>query len=276
MFLECNWKTTTKGKESNSTWGIWWNAINDTEYVMDKRKRECSVIYYEESYANHDFDSIFYDDGKTRYWNLSTDLHLQNIPRPFSRSSQLREVVSHLYCKKWKSCKWCYWSLAESKASKDYPQSSYFSYFQRASKTEYSQIYSTRVQSIPFPNMAKNDPRIPLSSRFVLLLSYVGKMCSGLFCNRLKYFLEVNEILSEEQNGFSKGWSSIGHIFSLITVCKNRWIECKEMLYGSWIYRKHLVLWIELAFFRRLLEIRITRKLCSDIESCYNHTTSRV
>lgn len=46
------------------------------------------LYYVEESYADHDFDSIFYDDVKTRYWNLSTDIHLQNIPRLFSGSSQ--------------------------------------------------------------------------------------------------------------------------------------------------------------------------------------------
>lgn len=54
-----------------------------------------------------------------------------------------------------------------------------------------------------------------------LLLSCAGKLYSAVLNSRLKTYLEINDILIEEQNGFRKGRSTIEHISTLTTVLKN-------------------------------------------------------
>jgi len=109
-----------------------------------------------------------------------------------------------------------------------------------------------------------------------MLLSCIGKMYSGLLNNQLRYFLEVNEVLSEEQNGFRKGRSTTEHIFSLITLCKNRLRECKQTFCCFVDFQKAFDCVDRICLFTRLLEIGITGKLFNAIKSCYEHTTCRI
>ncbi|CAC5422556.1 unnamed protein product [Mytilus coruscus] len=47
-----------------------------------------------------------------------------------------------------------------------------------------------------------SDKRIPLYYRGISLLSCISKLYSGFINNRLSSYLEGNDLLSEEQNGF--------------------------------------------------------------------------
>lgn len=133
-------------------------------------------------------------------------------------------------------------------------------------------IFGSRTIN-PIPKSGKNDLRIPLNNRGVMLILCVGKMYSGLLNNRLRYFLEVNEILSEEQNGFCKGRSYTEHIFSFITVCKIRLKECKQTFCCFVDLQKAFDCVDRTKFFTRLLGIGITGKLFSAIKSHYDYTT---
>ena len=50
----------------------------------------------------------------------------------------------------------------------------------------------------------------------------VAKIYSSILTNRLHNFLEVNNILVDEQNGFRAARSCIDHIFVLTTLLRNR------------------------------------------------------
>ena len=74
---------------------------------------------------------------------------------------------------------------------------------------------------IPIPKKDK-DARNPLENRCITILCCVAKIYSSILNRRLQKYLEENQILSEEQNGFRTGRSCIDHIFILCTVLRNR------------------------------------------------------
>ena len=70
---------------------------------------------------------------------------------------------------------------------------------------------------IPIPKPDK-DPRLPLQNRCISVLCCVTKVYSNILNKRIQAFLESNQILVEEQNGFRACRSCIYHIYVLVTV----------------------------------------------------------
>ena len=73
----------------------------------------------------------------------------------------------------------------------------------------------------PIPKKDK-DPRDPLQNRCITLMCCVAKLYSSILNRRLQSFLEKNNILVEEQNGFRASRSCIDHILVLCSVLRNR------------------------------------------------------
>ena len=73
----------------------------------------------------------------------------------------------------------------------------------------------------PIPKKDK-DQRDPLQNRCITLMCCVSKIYSSIINARLQRFLEVNELLVDEQNGFRASRSCIDHIFVLCTILRNR------------------------------------------------------
>ena len=69
------------------------------------------------------------------------------------------------------------------------------------------------------------DPRSPLNHRPICIMSCVAKVYSGVLNARLQKHLNSNNLLSDTQNGFRSGRSCIDHIFSLITILRNRKLQ---------------------------------------------------
>ena len=65
----------------------------------------------------------------------------------------------------------------------------------------------------------KNEP---LSHRGISLMSTVAKVFTSILNNRISAYLETNNLLCDEQNGFRKNRSCLDHIFTLTTIIKNR------------------------------------------------------
>ncbi|XP_060597076.1 uncharacterized protein LOC132750994 isoform X1 [Ruditapes philippinarum] len=61
-----------------------------------------------------------------------------------------------------------------------------------------------------------SDKRLPLNYRGVSLLSCVGKLYSSLINKRITFYLENENLLADEQNGFRRGRSCEDHIFIYI------------------------------------------------------------
>ena len=73
----------------------------------------------------------------------------------------------------------------------------------------------------PIPKKEK-DPRDPLQNRCITLMCCIAKLYSSTLNRRLQNFLEKNNILAEEQNGFRASRSCIDHILVLCSILKNR------------------------------------------------------
>ena len=101
---------------------------------------------------------------------------------------------------------------------------------------EHSIIPSTWFKSIitPIPKSPKDDPKIPLNYRGISLLSTVYKLYSSVLNNRLVNFLEQNNKLEEEQNGFRKGRACLDHIYTVTTVVRNR-LKLRKHTFGCFI-----------------------------------------
>ena len=66
-----------------------------------------------------------------------------------------------------------------------------------------------------------SDRRIPMNYRGISLLSYISKLYSALLDKRLTNYLEENELLSDEQNGFRSGRSREDLVFTLNSIIRN-------------------------------------------------------
>ena len=74
----------------------------------------------------------------------------------------------------------------------------------------------------PIPKNMSIDPKIPTQYRGIALLSIVYKLFTSVINMRLVKFLENNDLLREEQNGFRKARSCADHAYVLNTIIRNR------------------------------------------------------
>ena len=70
----------------------------------------------------------------------------------------------------------------------------------------------------PIPKSSSNDPRVPLNYRGITLISIPCKIYCSVLNRRLTKWLEANNLLVNEQNGFRPKRSCIDHIYSLTSV----------------------------------------------------------
>ncbi len=74
----------------------------------------------------------------------------------------------------------------------------------------------------PIPKNLNSDPRVPLNYRGISLLPVISKMYTALVGTRVGGFLEKNDILVNEQNGFRPNRSCTDHIFTLYDLLRIR------------------------------------------------------
>ena len=80
----------------------------------------------------------------------------------------------------------------------------------------------------PIPKPGMNDDKCPLNYRGITLISVPCKIYCTVLNNRLREWLEDNECLCDEQNGFRRGRSCEDHIFSLYSILNERKISRKS------------------------------------------------
>ena len=78
-------------------------------------------------------------------------------------------------------------------------------------------------ESIVLPVLKKGrDAKVPVNYRGISLTSTVAKVYNSILNARITKFLDTNNLISDEQNGFRKGRSCLDHLYSLTTVLRNR------------------------------------------------------
>ena len=138
---------------------------------------------------------------------------------------------------------------------------------------EYSRTPSVWLKSIISPiQKGDRDPYIPLNYRGISLLSTVSKVYTSVLNNRLKVYLEMLNLLAEEQNGFRKGRSCLDHAFTLSTIVKNR-IQNKQSTFLAFIDMEKAFDWVdrELLMYK-LLSMNIDGQFYFAIKSLYCKT----
>jgi len=95
-------------------------------------------------------------------------------------------------------------------------------------------------RSVIFPLFKKGNPNCPENYRGISLLSIVSKLFTSILNKRLYTWAEVEEKISVEQAGFRRGYSTIDHIFTLISMIKNSFNhKPKRKLYVAFVdYKK--------------------------------------
>ena len=82
--------------------------------------------------------------------------------------------------------------------------------------------YKSHIKPIPKKD---KDPRDPLNNRCITIMCCVAKVYSSILNRRIQAFLEENNLLVDEQNGFRASRSCIDHIFSLCSILRNRKLQ---------------------------------------------------
>ncbi len=89
-----------------------------------------------------------------------------------------------------------------------------------------------KVIICPIPKSASNNPRQPLGYRGISLLPTISKLYMNLVGGRIGGFLEKNDILVDEQNGFRPNRSCVDHIFTLCDLLRIREADKNEQTLG--------------------------------------------
>ena len=84
----------------------------------------------------------------------------------------------------------------------------------------------------PIPKSDAKDPRDPLSYRGICLISIPCKMYAGILNVRLSQWIDENNIVVDEQNGFRRNRSCLEHIYALYTVINKR----KQQKQSSYVW----------------------------------------
>ena len=77
------------------------------------------------------------------------------------------------------------------------------------------------------------DPRIPLQTRGITLISVTCKIFCHILNERLNLFSELKNMITEEQNGFRNKRSCDEHLFVLQSVIHNHILQKNQHLLGS-------------------------------------------
>ena len=92
----------------------------------------------------------------------------------------------------------------------------------------FNELYDTSYfpldwcKSVIIPLFKKGEDSDPDNYRGISLLSIVSKVFTAILNKRLYAWAENEEKISKEQAGFRKGYSTIDHIFTLITMVKSK------------------------------------------------------
>ncbi|CAC5399191.1 unnamed protein product [Mytilus coruscus] len=117
-----------------------------------------------------------------------------------------------------------------------------------------------------------SDNRILLNYRGISLLSCISRLYSAFINNRLSTFLDENDVLADELNGFRRNRSCEDHVFSLSSVIRNNanvittFVDLKEAF--DFVDRDMLLY--------KLLLNNIDGKMYNSIKNIYSYTTASI
>ena len=127
----------------------------------------------------------------------------------------------------------------------------------------------------PIPKKDK-DARDPLQNRCITLMCCIAKLYSSILNRRLQSYLEKNDILAEEQNGFRASRSCIDHILVLCSILRNRKALNLNTFLSYIDFQKAFDSVDRNLLFFKLSQIGVTGQFYNAISALYKNPRSKV
>lgn len=131
-------------------------------------------------------------------------------------------------------------------------------------------------KSIIFPLHKKGDIHDATNYRGISFIDAIVKLYTNMLLNRLNCWMEFEQVLSENQAGFRKGFSTVDHIFTLQNIIAIK-MEKKEKVYAFFVDFKTAFDGIpRQKLFYKLYNAGLSTKFVKNIQQMYMGTTSAV
>ena len=128
----------------------------------------------------------------------------------------------------------------------------------------------------PIPKSDGKDPRDPLSYRGITLISIPCKIYADILNIRLSKWIEDNDYLVEEQNGFRRNRSCMEHIYSLYSVINKRKLN-KHSTFACFVDAKKAFDTVNRdCLWYKLLTMGISGKMFHAVKSLYDNVKCAV
>ena len=127
----------------------------------------------------------------------------------------------------------------------------------------------------PIPKKEK-DPRDPLNNRCITIMCCTAKIYSKMLNSRLQKYLDENNILVNEQNGFRASRSCIDHIYTLCTILRNRKLMGQDTFLAFIDFQKAFDSVDRNFLLFKLSKIGVTGQFYKAISSMYLNPKSRI
>ena len=128
----------------------------------------------------------------------------------------------------------------------------------------------------PIPDSANNDPRDPISYRGITIAPSMYKLYCYVLNQRLSKWVESNNKLEDEQNGFRKNRSTIDHLSSLNNIIETR-IKMRVSTFTAFIdFKKAYDTVDRNLLWDKLCKIGINGKMFKAVKSLYTTVSSCV
>ncbi|XP_060600600.1 uncharacterized protein LOC132754030 [Ruditapes philippinarum] len=193
----------------------------DENAVFDKWKRDFENLY--NSTGSDEFDSEFYNRAKLHKHILEMSISdtLYAPKELLNNNISIEEIVNVVMSAKSKSA--CGIDNIPYAVLKFPPVIAVLhKLFQPIFDTSVIPSDWRKAIICPILKDKSSDKRLPLNYRGVSLLSCVGKLYSSLINKRITFYLENENLLADEQNGFRRGRSCEDHIFTLNSLARNQ------------------------------------------------------
>ncbi|CAB0013408.1 unnamed protein product [Nesidiocoris tenuis] len=138
-------------------------------------------------------------------------------------------------------------------------------------------VPQTFGEAIIYPLYKKGDPACLSNYRGLSFINCIGKILSCLLSNRLNKFVQQEDVLSEFQSGFRKGYSTVDSIFVLTGLAKLR-MNCRRgKLYAFFVDLRAAFDTVDRnLLFSKLFGYKISPKFISILQGLYAKARSSV
>ena len=200
------------------------NVTSDMHKVLDKWKVDYSHLYNSAD-SDYDYDDEFLDNIRLQMTSgerFPNNIDISDLNAEIERT-EVRDAVYRAKLNKAVGIDEIPSEMLRNDACVDLLYNIIKYCFQEGQVPQ--EWLTSVITPIPKP---KTDPLDPLTFRPISLISVPCKIYADILNKRLSSWLERNDILSEEQNGFRKKRSCLDHLYVLTSIVKNRKIRKKD------------------------------------------------